>query len=709
MEETEEYKEEKHDQEKKEVEDDTRTCPENNKNGRNENKENMSHVFQIVENYIDNEIVYVNDTNKTIVMLSKKENQMDEEEHRRAVPAEVDMNVSAEVDTNVSAEVDTNVSAKVDANVSAKVDANASVEAEKSEGKEAEAGSARGINFDSDPNVLQNNGKKIFKKDQYCNCNAENVKENNEETVHPMNKEKIENNMIGKQVEENEDEHNEIHSNGDIDTWSNLSYLSLDEEVSMYNETGDANMEMFKEEQTMMIRKQMKRRRRRLRMKLEEEEEQERNMQREVHERVDETKGGIIQEKGSHPPVGESAEAVSSTNSTSEVGESKEFCLNAIDKSFIQIPLKCILNSFRNIQKELEKNFTIITLFIEKKLLNLTDEIYLNKLNTILEKLEALRNKVMESKVLLDKYVNRLVSRLKYVYFEGDIQLENLKHDFRFETYENRINWLIDGFLARYGFFDTAEIFSKRYKLENYSDADVYKEYLEIINELKKHNMKPALEWCQKYKSQLKKIDSNIEAELHLQHIINIIYENKFFEAIEYIKKTVPNPDEHISTDVKYLITYIGLYGSNESQHTIESLKRFNKKRWVKVIKSFQKVYSEITGVLNKPLLELLLKAGISVVKTDQCGKKKSTKCPTCIDELKHTINQVPHIQKTKSFLICPYTNEVMDEKNPPFTTPRGHVFSGKAISLFMKSEGIFQCPITEEKYCIQDLSRLFI
>ncbi|EUD67618.1 hypothetical protein C922_01803 [Plasmodium inui San Antonio 1] len=511
----------------------------------------------------------------------------------------------------------------------------------------------------------------------------------------------------------NRDDCEDDDSNSDVDTWSNVSYLSVDE-ASPYNEAAEVYTASPKQEQTKCTREEMRRK------MLKSDEEAERQAQ-EARQRREPSPGEqhtgeqqtgqqhtVEQPTGQPPPVMASPPLTALTEAT-QADLSKQLSLNAIDKSFIQIPLKCILNSFRNIQKELEKNFTIITLFIEKKLLNLTDEIYLNKLNTIIEKLQSLRSKVIESKMLLDKYVNRLASRLKYIYFEGDIQLENLKHDFRFEMYENRINWLVDGFLSRYGFFDTVEVFSKRYKLGNYSDAHVYKEYLDIITELKNYNIKPALEWCQKYKSQLKKIDSNVEAELHLQCVISVISENKFFEAIEYIKKTVSKPDEQISADVKFLVTYIGLYGSNEKRHTTDMLNRFNRRRWSKVIKSFQEVYSEITGVLNKPLLELLLKAGISVVKTEQCGKQKCTKCPTCMDELRQTINDVPHIQKTKSFLVCPYTSEVMDEKNPPFTTPAGRVFSEKAISLFVKSEEVFECPITGEKYRMQDLSRLFI
>ncbi|KJP86300.1 hypothetical protein AK88_04019 [Plasmodium fragile] len=494
----------------------------------------------------------------------------------------------------------------------------------------------------------------------------------------------------------NRDNCEEGDSTCDVDTWSNVSYLSVDED-SLYNEAAEVYAVAPKQEQAKCKREEMRR------QMLKSDEEAERQAQQA-------RQPPPTQElPGQPPPVVESPSLTPKTEAT-QPELSKQLSLNAIDKSFIQIPLKCILNTFRNIQKELEKNFTIITLFIEKKLVNLTDEVYLNKLNTIIEKMESLRSKVLESKMLLDKYVNRLASRLKYIYFEGDIQLENLKHDFRFEMYENRINWLVDGFLSRYGFFDTVQVFSKRYKLENYSDADVYKEYLDIINELKNHNIKPALEWCQKYKSQLKKIDSNIEAELHLQFVISVISENKFYEAIEYIKKSVSKPDEQISTDVKFLVTYIGLYGSHDKRHSTDALKIFNRKRWSKVIKSFQQVYAEITGVLNKPLLELLLKAGISVVKTDQCGgKHKSTKCPTCINELRNTIKQVPNIQRTKSFLVCPYTSEVMDEKNPPFTTPAGHVFSEKAISLFVKAEDLFECPVTGEKYRMHDLSRLFI
>ncbi|SOV81249.1 conserved Plasmodium protein, unknown function [Plasmodium sp. gorilla clade G3] len=379
-------------------------------------------------------------------------------------------------------------------------------------------------------------------------------------------------------------------------------------------------------------------------------------------------------------------------------------CLNSLDKSFIQVPLNCILNTFRNIQKEIEKNFMIITLFIEKKLKDLNDDVCIEKLNTMLEKLQALKNKVNESKLLLNKYIKRLVSRLKYIYFEGDIQVQNLKYDFRFQNYEKRINWLINEYLCRYGYFDTVSVFCKRYNLEDYSDKDVYKEYIYIINELIKHNTQPALDFCQKYKSQLKKIDSNIESELHLQYVIHLIFDKKYLEAIEYIKKTVSQPHGYIASDLKFLITHIALHSNKKKK-----LKKFNDNRWKKVINLFKKVYSDIYGFSTNPLLELLLKAGISVIKTDHCGKKTSTKCPTCIKELKNTINKLPNIQKTKSFLVCPYTNEVMDENNPPFTTPTGYVFSEKAISLFLKSEETFECPITNEKYRMDEFSRLFI
>ncbi|ETW41100.1 hypothetical protein PFNF135_04734 [Plasmodium falciparum NF135/5.C10] len=379
-------------------------------------------------------------------------------------------------------------------------------------------------------------------------------------------------------------------------------------------------------------------------------------------------------------------------------------CLNSLDKSFIQVPLNCILNTFRNIQKEIEKNFMIITLFIEKKLKDLSDDVSIEKLNTMLEKLQALKNKVNESNFLLNKYIKRLVSRLKYIYFEGDIQVQNLKYDFRFQNYEKRINWLINEYLCRYGYFDTVSIFCKRYNLEDYSDKDVYKEYIYIINELMKYNTQPALDYCQKYKSQLKKIDSNIESELHLQYVIHLIFDNKYLEAIEYIKKTISQPHGCLASDLKFLITHIALHNKKKKK-----LKKFNDNRWKRVINLFKKVYSDISGLTTNPLLELLIKAGISVIKTDHCGSKTSTKCPTCIKELKNIINKLPNIQKTKSFLVCPYTNEVMDEHNPPFTTPTGYVFSEKAISLFLKAEETFECPITNEKYRMDEFSRLFI
>ncbi|CAD2101812.1 conserved Plasmodium protein, unknown function [Plasmodium vinckei lentum] len=385
----------------------------------------------------------------------------------------------------------------------------------------------------------------------------------------------------------------------------------------------------------------------------------------------------------------------------------KKMVINVIDKYFVQIPLKSIMNVFRNIQKEMEKNFTIITLFIEKKLLNLNEKMQLAKINTIIEKLNALKKRVIESKQMLSQFIKKLHTRLEYIYEEEDIQVESLKRNFNFYSYEKRINWLVDGYLCRYGYFNTSEIFCKRYKLDNYSDSYIYKEYLLILNELRMHNIKPGLEWCQKYKSQLKKMDSTIESELHLQHVIYLIFENKYFEALEYLKSFVIFTNgKFISDDVKFVITYI-----NVNYTDTEKLNTFNRKRWKKILKLFKLAYSEIIGTMNKPLLEFLLKSGISVIKTDQCEqyKKKSTNCPTCIDELKSVISQIPNIPKTKSFLLCPYTNQIMDENNPPFTTPTGHVFSEKAISMFLKSDDVFICPHTHERYRLDDFSRLFI
>ncbi|ETW34784.1 hypothetical protein PFTANZ_04516 [Plasmodium falciparum Tanzania (2000708)] len=522
-----------------------------------------------------------------------------------------------------------------------------------------------------------------------------------------------------KDIQENSYNNNNNNNNNEyeefIDMWINLSYTSVDN-INICEKVDDLNINHKEKEKDKT--KMEKFRRRQLIKDDPKEQNDDVGTSEEMDIKEDDSDSSsmedvIISNEDEVTIEREGQRNISSDCSTQQYKQYKQkkeqnikglLCLNSLDKSFIQVPLNCILNTFRNIQKEIEKNFMIITLFIEKKLKDLSDDVSIEKLNTMLEKLQALKNKVNESNFLLNKYIKRLVSRLKYIYFEGDIQVQNLKYDFRFQNYEKRINWLINEYLCRYGYFDTVSIFCKRYNLEDYSDKDVYKEYIYIINELMKYNTQPALDYCQKYKSQLKKIDSNIESELHLQYVIHLIFDNKYLEAIEYIKKTISQPHGCLASDLKFLITHIALHNKKKKK-----LKKFNDNRWKRVINLFKKVYSDISGLTTNPLLELLIKAGISVIKTDHCGSKTSTKCPTCIKELKNIINKLPNIQKTKSFLVCPYTNEVMDEHNPPFTTPTGYVFSEKAISLFLKAEETFECPITNEKYRMDEFSRLFI
>ncbi|KYN97101.1 hypothetical protein PGSY75_1330500 [Plasmodium gaboni] len=563
-------------------------------------------------------------------------------------------------------------------------------------------------------------------------CCAEKILHNYEQNEKDLNKSEEKNKSQEIFNKDNDSEDEEL-----IDMWINLNYTSVDN-INICEKVDDLNINEKEKEND---KSKMERLRKR---QIIENDQKKENDEIETNEEVDikeddsnyssvediiisnKDEGNVSSDctqKGLDVSCKDDKKSIKNNNKKKKKKKNKKekkkkdmkslLCLNSLDKSFIQVPLNCILNTFRNIQKEIEKNFMIITLFIEKKLKNLGDDVCIEKLNTMLEKLQVLKRKVNESKMLLNKYIRRLVNRLKYIYFEGDIQVQNLKYDFRFQNYEKRINWLINEYLCTYGYFDTVSIFCKRYNLEDYSDKDVYKEYIYIINELIKHNTQPALDFCQKYKSQLKKIDSNMESELHLQYVIQLIFENKYLEAIEYIKKTVSQPHGCIESDLKYIITHIALYSNNNNNNNnnnkMKKLKKFNDNRWKKIINLFKRVYSDISGLSTNPLLELLLKAGISVIKTDHCGKKTSTKCPTCIKELKNTINKLPNIQKTKSFLVCPYTNEVMDENNPPFTTPTGYVFSEKAISLFLKSDEIFECPITNEKYRMDEFSRLFI
>lgn len=383
--------------------------------------------------------------------------------------------------------------------------------------------------------------------------------------------------------------------------------------------------------------------------------------------------------------------------------ESSEMIISPVDKTFVQTPLKCILNTFRLFQKDLERHITVITLFIEKKMDHLSDEEALEKLNTIIQKLESLKKKTAEIRLILNKCVRRLYNRLRTIHSEADIEMESLKRNFQMEMFSHRYNWLIDEFLCRNGYFESEEVFRERYDLESYTDVDVYKEYLHIMAELKKHNTEPALSWSQKFKSQLKKIDMNIESELHLQHVINLVVDKKHAEAINYIKKNVAKPWGSISVDIRFIITHIGLNNS------LDTFKDFINRRWKKVIKLFSKVYSDITGIPHRPTLELLLKAGISTIKSDHCTVGKSTKCPTCIRELEDIVPLLPSLSKTRSFIVCPYTGELMDENNPPFTIPSGKVYSEKCIMSHIDESANFVCPDTKEEVPISKIARLFI
>jgi macrophage erythroblast attacher len=107
-------------------------------------------------------------------------------------------------------------------------------------------------------------------------------------------------------------------------------------------------------------------------------------------------------------------------------------------------------------------------------------------------------------------------------------------------------------------------------------------------------------------------------------------------------------------------------------------------KRWDYLVELYQKENLLLHNLTKTPMLLLTIQAGLTALKTSECGKEDSASrnvnCPACSEEFKEIVKNVPTAQYLNSSLVCRISGAVMDERNPPLVLPNGYCYSTRVF-----------------------------
>eukprot|EP00027_Filamoeba_sp_ATCC50430_P008698 CAMPEP_0168546516 /NCGR_PEP_ID=MMETSP0413-20121227/3541_1 /TAXON_ID=136452 /ORGANISM="Filamoeba nolandi, Strain NC-AS-23-1" /LENGTH=407 /DNA_ID=CAMNT_0008576701 /DNA_START=101 /DNA_END=1324 /DNA_ORIENTATION=- len=160
-------------------------------------------------------------------------------------------------------------------------------------------------------------------------------------------------------------------------------------------------------------------------------------------------------------------------------------------------------------------------------------------LDKLVNKLQGLKRKVEEAMKEEEALIQRSKSRLDHLATIAEADLKDVTGDVQRRYYTVRLYRCIVDYLLRNGYYKTAIELAKDTNITELVDIEIFLNSKKVVESLQNHDCKEALKWCNDNRSKLKKINSTLEFELHLQECIELIREQKFMDAIQYARKNL--------------------------------------------------------------------------------------------------------------------------------------------------------------------------
>lgn len=425
------------------------------------------------------------------------------------------------------------------------------------------------------------------------------------------------------------------------------------------------------------------------------------------------------------------------------------------ESSFIRVPFEQFRRSFRQEMRIAERELGNLEGMIQKyKLKGQSNP----KSDQILrEKIEGLREKVMEGRRDSKKYRERFLVRLGLI--------EEVCERGVWRTWsKGRLFRLLCDFLIRSGKIEMAkdlinqscgtnkcgdhnsnkQIDTTDIKYSDMVDYELFQEHEEIIKSLKVGDLSLALGWCSDHRGNLKKNGSDLEFKLRRYEFIELLREGKVAEAIRAGQKNFPAWLEGNFGGIRETMALLcwfpylgkGRKWPNGRMEKYELLME-REKNLREIVERFEMDFNEIYCLSEGIQLIKMVRTGLSVLKTRKCqldcevakGQSQSQsqsksldlhahttqnsngECPVCTGPLRPIAQELPYGHYEITRLRCRLSGKQINEDNPPMALPNGQVFSKSSIDGLIAEaagEGRIKCPISGEYFNVTDIKKCY-
>ena len=205
---------------------------------------------------------------------------------------------------------------------------------------------------------------------------------------------------------------------------------------------------------------------------------------------------------------------------------------------------------------------------------------------------------------------------------------------------------------------------------------------------------------------ELVKKDKKVDAVMHARKYLTATSEKKSSKEEQGDQLSLT---EEQSSMVKKVMAAL-IYGPNTTLAGYKEL--FEDERWSDLIDQFTSENYKLNGMTTEPILYLVLRSGLSALKTPLSYNEKSFNIndPLCNETYQELAKDLPFAHHHHSKIVCRITGDIMDDNNPAMVLPNNNVYSLKGLEeLAKKNKGVIVDPRTGQSFSLSDAKRVYI
>ncbi|KAF1332366.1 Macrophage erythroblast attacher, partial [Globisporangium splendens] len=343
-----------------------------------------------------------------------------------------------------------------------------------------------------------------------------------------------------------------------------------------------------------------------------------------------------------------------------------------LNHPLLRAPFEKVNKSFRLYQKQMTKelaavNKTIVDLYEEQQPAQRMDvDVLIAKLGEIADKIKCLKEDAKTKTAAQEQDLEICLKRTRYIQelaaaapvLDPKRSSTSADEELRSSTQNVISNRLIADYLLSRGYLSTSKIIQET-KANNLShfcnlgidylvDHELYSECQSILQELQARNTAPALAWCAQNGSRLRRLQSRLEFRLRLQGFIELVRQQKPFDAIEYaqvyLTPLAMQRDDQQVKDADHAEIEVAMgtlaFRSPEQSGQDRYQRLFAMERWSELVDDFKRTFLEVYGVHDPPSLCIALYTGLSTLNTRTCQRNRDANSKAKLTRSRSSMDQ---------------------------------------------------------------------